>query len=429
MAPSPTGYFHIGSARTALFSYLFARKHGGSFLLRIEDTDKERSKRELETSIYDAMSWLGLSYDGEALRQSERTAIYTSYLEKMIAEGTAYVSKETPVEPGGRTEVIRFKNPNRQVTFHDEIRGDITFDTTELKDFVIAKSLEEPLYHLAVVIDDHEMAVTHVIRGEDHISNTPRQILLQEAIGAMRPIYAHLPLILAPDKSKMSKRKHGETVSIGYYKEQGYLPEAMINFLALIGWNPGTDREIFSLDELVEGFSLERVQKSGAVFNVEKLNWLNREYIKKLPRERVSAEIEKVFPDADKATLEKIEPLILDRIATFADIRGIKESGEFDFFFGQPGYETSLLKTPEFLPETRQLLEKLEPKTWNLEPIKEALWEFATEKGRGKVLWPLRVALTGKEKSPDPFTVAALIGKEETLKRIDHAIEIAQHTS
>ena len=271
MAPSPTGNFHVGSVRTALFNFLFARKNTGKFILRIEDTDKQRSKKEFEDDILKSLKWLGLKYD-ECYRQSERGEVYKSYIKKMLENGTAFESEEE------EKKVIRFKNPNKKVKFNDLVRGEIEFDTTELKDFVIAKSVDEPLYHLAVVIDDFESGITHVIRGEDHISNTPRQILIQEAIGATRPIYAHLPLILAPDRSKLSKRKHGESVSLDYYRNKGYSPEAIINYLALLGWNPGTEQEIFTLDELIKVFDLSRVHKGGAIFDEKKLAWVNRQH-------------------------------------------------------------------------------------------------------------------------------------------------------
>ena len=256
-APSPTGFLHIGGVRTALFSYLFAKQNKGDFVLRIEDTDKERNKEEWTEDLISDLAWLGLKHDVFA-KQSERFDIHKKYLQKLIESGHAYISKETPTEPGQRDEVIRFKNPNKKVTINDLIRGEVTVDTTDLNDFVIARSMDEPLYHLAVVIDDFEMGVTHVIRGEEHLSNTPRQILIQEAIGAPRPIYAHIPLVLAPDRSKLSKRKHGESVSLTYYREQGYLPEAILNFVAMIGWNSGTDQEIFSLDELIKEFKIEK---------------------------------------------------------------------------------------------------------------------------------------------------------------------------
>ena len=268
MAPSPTGNFHVGGARTALFNFLFARKNNGKFILRIEDTDKERSKKEFEDDIFESLEWLGLKYD-EFYRQSERGEIYKNYVEKMLNNDSVYEAED---------KVIRFRNPNKKVKFNDLVRGEIEFDTTELKDFVIAKSADEPLYHLAVVIDDCESGITHVIRGEDHISNTPRQILIQEAIGAPRPLYAHLPLILTQDRSKLSKRKHGESVSLGYYRDKGYSPEAVINYLALLGWNPGTEQEIFTLEELINVFDLARVHKGGAIFDEKKLAWVNRKH-------------------------------------------------------------------------------------------------------------------------------------------------------
>lgn len=301
-APSPTGPLHIGSARTALFNYIFAKQNGGQFILRIEDTDRERSQPAYEQDIRDGLAWLGIVPDTE-YRQSERTEIYQRHLNVLIERRAAYVSKEqkksTPLPPpflkegvGGRispsvekemVEVVRFKNPNKRVSFQDLIRGEVSFDTTELKNFVIARSITEPLYHLAVVVDDFEMCITHIIRGEDHISNTPRQILIQEALGAPRPVYAHIPLIFAQDRSKLSKRKHGKAVSLAHYRAQGILPEAMTNFLALLGWHPSASdaSEVLSFDQLVAQFRLERVQKGGAVLDANKLNWLNRQYLKK----------------------------------------------------------------------------------------------------------------------------------------------------
>jgi len=277
MAPSPTGNLHIGTARTALFNYLFAKQNGGKFILRIDDTDTERSTKAFEQNILDGLKWLGISYD-ELFRQSERTNIYISYLKKMIDNGSIYMSKEEVKEEGQRPEVIRLKNPNKKIVFDDLVRDQIEFDTTELGDFVVAKSIEEPLYHLASVVDDLEMGVTHVIRGEDGISNTPRQILIQEAMRAPRPIYAHLPLILASDRSKLSKRKHGEMVWIDTYKDKGYSARAIINYLALLGWNPGTEQEIFTLEELITIFDLSRVHKGGAIFDEKKLAWVNRKH-------------------------------------------------------------------------------------------------------------------------------------------------------
>ena len=281
-APSPTGPLHIGGARTALFNYIFAKQTGGTFILRIEDTDIERSEKKYEDDIRDGIAWLGITPDA-VYRQSERTALYRKHLEKLIVSGAVYMSQEKKKDGEGEVEIVRFKNPNKRLTFNDLVRGEVSFDTTELKDFVIAKSITEPLFHLAVVVDDFEMGITHIIRGEDHLSNTPRQILIQEALGAPRPLYAHLPLILASDRSKLSKRKHGEAVSLAYYRAQGIRPEALVNFLALLGWHPSASdaSEILSFDELVAQFDLSRVQKGGAVLDANKLNWLNRQYAKR----------------------------------------------------------------------------------------------------------------------------------------------------
>ncbi len=429
MAPSPTGNLHIGTARTTLFNYLFAKKFGGKFILRIEDTDKERSTKEFEKNILDGLAWLGFSFD-EFARQSERTEIYKAYLEKLIRDGHAYISKEIPKEEGQRSEVVRFKNPRKKIKFDDLIRGEVEFDTTELGDFVVAKSLEEPLYHLAVVVDDHQMGITHIIRGEDHISNTPRQILIQEAIGAKRPVYAHLPLILDPDRKKLSKRKHGEAVSVDYYKKEGFLPEAFLNFMAFLGWNPGTEKEIFTLRELIEAFSVEGLQKSGAIYNIEKLRWFNKEHIKRMSFKNLENLIKESFTKRypAKEIPQKIINLVAERLEVLSDIDRIISEGEFDYFFEKPDINLEKLIWKEDTSEnTKKYLEKVE----NLikdssgtteEYYKALLMPYAEEAGRGNVLWPLRFSLSGKEKSPDPFTLISILGKEETLERIKSTI-------
>jgi len=394
--------------------------------LRIEDTDTERSKKEYEQDILDSLTWLGLTHD-EIFRQSERTNIYKKHLKSLIDKGFAYISKEEPKEEGQRSEVIRFKNPNKKITFTDLIRGEITFDTADLKDFVIAKSLEEPLYHLAVVVDDFEMGITHIIRGEDHISNTPRQILLLEALGAPRPLYAHIPLILDAQKAKLSKRKHGEMVSLAYYRNRGYTPEAIINFMALLGWNPGTKEEIFSLDELIKFFDLSKVQKGGAIFNIEKLNWIQKEYIRRLPEEIVKNKVSEVFVGISAECLKSLVPVIRERITTLSDIETLK-NGEFDFVQKKPDIKTDMLlwkesnkeKTVHHLEEVIKLLENIS--AWTSEEIKKVVFPYADKEGRGEVLWPFRFSLSGKEKSPDPFTLSAILGKDETLGRIKAAI-------
>ena len=432
--PSPTGLLHMGNARTLLFNYLFAKQNKGQIVFRLEDTDKERSKEEYSQDIIDNLKWLGIEPDSfVAIRQSERGAIYKKYLEKMISEDKAYFSKERVVEKGQRDQVIRFKNPNKKIVFNDLIRGDIEFDTTELKDFVIAKSLEEPIYHLAVVVDDYEMGVSHIIRGDDGISNTPRQSLIQEAIGAPRPIYAHLPLILAQDKTKLSKRKHGEKVSVTFYRNAGYLPEAVINFLALIGWNPGDEREIFSKEELVKEFSMDKVQKGGGIFNVERLDWYNGQYIRKIETEKLAKMLLEHLPeDWKKKAIGnypywlKIVDLEKNRITKLSDIKeGI------GYFFNEPEYAKEMLlwkkepnieKTKKHLQEVVKLVSALSENEFNQEKIKETVWNYADKEGKGNVLWPMRVALTGMDKSPDPFIVAGVLGKNKTIQRLNNAI-------
>ncbi len=422
MAPSPTGKFHIGSARTALFSYLFSRHHNGKFILRIEDTDKERSKPEFEANIIESFEWLGLKYD-EFYRQSERTEIYKEQLKKLIDSGSAYVSKEEIKEVGDREEVIRFKNPNIKIKFEDVVLGDIEFDTTDLGDFVIAKDLETPLYHLTVVVDDGLMGVSHVIRAQEHLSNTPRQILILEALGFARPIYAHIPLVLAPDKTKMSKR-HGATALLDF-RDMGYLPEAVLNFLAFLGWNPGTEQELFSLEELVKEFSLEKVQKSGGVFNIEKLNWYNKEYIKKMSQEVLLTEIKK-YLDWPEDMIMRAKEAIVERINKFSDL---SDEAEFGFYKTLPDYSAENLiwkksdkeKTLVHLEKMRDMLSNAD--FTSVDSIKNAVWDYVEVNGRGDVLWPTRFALSGKDKSPDPITLAYIFGKEETIKRISLAID------
>ncbi len=434
--PSPTGHLHIGTARTALFNYLFAKKHGGIMVFRSEDTDKTRSTKAFEEEIIAGLHWLGLTWDNtEVVRQSERAVIYREHLLKLIENGTAYISKEeSKNNPGEMVEVVRLRNPNKVITFNDLIRGDITFDTTELGDVVIARNLDDALYHFTVVVDDHLMGVTHVIRGEDHISNTPRQILIQEALGISRPVYAHLPLILASDRSKMSKR-HG-AVALNSYKDLGYTKEAIINYLALLGWNPGTDKELFTLHELEEQFSVENIQKSGAVFDIKKFDWFNKEHLRSLTVEEfitylnlanttdVPAELNPTAP-----FFSKLAPLIQERVHTRGEFINEVAKGEYDFAFKTPtDYEANMLawKNDSSYTAAKPRLETAITLLSNAdftspETIKTALWTYAEEIGKGELLWPLRIALSGKQQSPDPFTIAYIIGQEETLLRIKNA--------
>ena len=426
-APSPTGQFHLGGVRSALYNYLFAKQNKGTYILRSEDTDKERSKKEYEDDFLELFEWLGLKPD-QFFRQSERTEIYKKYLEKMIADGFAYVSKEEVKEAGQRSEVIRFKNPNKKIIFSDIILGEISFDTTDLKDFVIARSLTEPLYHLTVVIDDSEMAITHVIRGQEHIANTPRQILIQEAIGASRPLYAHLPLILGKDRAKLSKRDP-EVISALEYRDLGYLPEALINFMALIGWNPGGEQEVFTLVELIKKFDIRKTQKSGGIFNSEKLDWLNKEHMKLLLPKEIERNILKWLPDEIKNP--KLVPIIFERISKWSDVKEMVQRGELDFFSKKPKYVREKLVYKNFSPEkisnnlkqAINILQALSEKDFTKENVKKSLMQIADKlENRGELLHPVRYALSGKDQSPDPFTIAEILGKNETLSRLQKAI-------
>ena len=424
IAPSPTGFLHVGTARTALFNYLFAKHEGGKFVLRIEDTDQERSDKKYEKDIIEGLKWLGIDWD-EFYRQSERVDLYKKYLKKLIDTGAAYISQE---KEGERKEVVRFKNSGKKIVFEDSIRGNIKFDTAELGDFVIAKSEDEPLYNFAVVVDDAETEISHVIRGEDHISNTPKQILLQEALDFKTPIYAHLPLILGSDKSKLSKR-HGAT-SVIEYKEAGYLPEALFNFMALLGWNPGTEQEIFSREELIKVFSLDKVQKAGAIFDTQKLDWMNGEYIrKKSPRELLelaSPFLGDFMKNHPQQFLEKIIALEQPRLKKLSEL-----SEKADYFFKEPEYDASLLKWKNMadaeikksLETSKQILEQMSDKDFNKDNLEKAFLERAG-KDRGELLWPLRVALSGRKASPGPFEIMEILGKAKSVARINLALNM-----
>ena len=427
-APSPTGFMHLGVYRTAIFSYLYAKKNGGSFVLRIEDTDKERSKKEYEENIIESLAWLGLEYD-VFYRQSEHLDTHKKYLEKMIKEGSAYVSKEIAKDGSGvMKELVRFKNPNIDVTFHDEIKGDVTINTTDLGDFVIAKNLEEPLFHLAVVVDDFEAGITHVIRGEDHTSNTPRQILIQRAIGAPTPVYAHLPLVLDTDKLKLSKRRGA--LPVIEYRKLGYLPRARLNGVGFVGWKPGTEQEIFTHDELVGAFDFKKVQESPAVFNQEKLDWFNKEHMKKLSHEELKQNIFFYLPEALQK--EKLIPIIADRISKWSDVDEMMKRGELDFFYKAPEYDKDKLifknsnkeNTKKALEIAMKVLSDIEEYKFTQENIKNSLMLVAENMGsRGELLHPVRFCLSGLDKSPDPFIISEILGKNETLQRLQNAME------
>lgn len=490
LAPSPTGPLHIGTARTALFNYLFARQSRGSFVLRVEDTDRERSKKKWEKDILEHLAWLGLDWDEgpdkggpfAPYRQSERTEIYTPYIKQLLDQGQAYycfctkdelaAQKEYQASIGeppryigrcrnidpeevrarlkrGEEAVIRLKvSSDKVISFQDQICGQTDFSSSELGDFIIAKGLKEPLYNLAVVIDDYLMKITHVIRGADHISNTPKQILIAEALDLPQPQYAHLPLVLSPNRRKLSKRE--EVVAVSDYYKQGYLPQALVNFIILLGWNEGADREMYSMEELIEKFSLDKVQRSGGIFDLKRLNWMNGYYIRQeslpvltqmcIPYLIKSGHLEELPDEARKyrikdtkevislGYLEKVIGLYQERLKVLSEIPEL-----VDYFFKkQLDYQPELLiwkdrdkkEIKNALNRAIKALSGLK-KDWTLEKINEALLGAAEEVGdRGTLLWPVRVALTGKENSAGPFDVAYVLGPEKTIQRLEQAVKL-----
>ncbi len=432
-APSPTGLLHAGNYRTAIFAYLFARHYGGSFILRIEDSDRKRSKKEYEENIFASLAWLGLECDA-TFRQSDHHLRHQAVLLELIDRGLAYVSKERSKEEGERSEVIRFKNPGTNVTFTDVVRGSITMNTTDLGDFVIAKGMNEPIFHLVNVVDDIDEKVTHIVRGEDHVSNTPRQMLIYEALGATPPTYIHLPLVLAPDRSKLSKRKGA--VPLLEYRERGYLPQALLNYLTLVGWNPGTDEEIFTKAELIDRFTEAQIQKSGAIFDEQKLLWFNREHMLRMSPETFWEHAEDFLSEETVTMLDtknlwrEVVAVMRERAHTFEEVRNLDSSGEFKYFYTAPQYDAKLLlwkkdpvikHTHDRLHNAVEILKNIPEDAWSANAVKTALMEYAETEGKGEVLWPIRVALSGRDKSPDPFTIAGIIGKNESQRRLEQA--------
>lgn len=435
MAPSPTGKLHIGTARTALFNWLYAKRHGGTLVLRIEDTDSERSTPEFEKDIIDQLKWLGITWDEGPIRQSERLPIYEKYLKQLIAEGRAYwcnctkddleAKRKSMMEAGiaprydghcrdqkvqeNANAVIRFVMPECALSFNDLIRGKIEFNTALIGDIVIAKGLRNPLYNFAVTVDDHEMAITHVIRGEDGIPNTPKQLALQEALGFKRPHYAHIPLILDAERAKMSKRN--SATALKEYADAGYLPEAIVNFLALLGWHPVDNREMFAISDLVALFDIERAQRAGAVFSLEKLNWMNAHYIKKMANGEIAV---KIGWEPSEKNL-KLVALLKSRVATLNDF-----ATHGAIFFALPDYDAALLAWKEMAPDAIAA---------SLKRCEDAIGEgrgadiskIAEQYGKGETFWPLRVALSGQKESPSPRELLDVLGREEALKRIEHA--------
>jgi glutamyl-tRNA synthetase len=463
IAPSPTGPFHIGTARTALFNFLYAKKNGGDFILRIEDTDKIRSQKHFEKNIIESLDWLGLKQDEGPIvggkhgpyRQSERTEIYKKYLKKLLESGSAFYcfeeqkmgvektkgfrevhfskDRNTPLKEAekrvkaGESYVIRFKCPEKEIIiFGDLIRGKIEVNTETIGDFSIAKNFNEPLYNFAAVIDDQEMEISHVIRGEDHISNTPKQILLQRALGFNVPKYAHLPLILGPDKTKLSKRHN--SVSLEDYENDGYLSEAMINFMVFLGWNPGTEEEIFDLAGMIDRFSIKKVHLAGAVFNLNKLDWINGHYIRNFPLKTIVGLSKRYFKEElNKKMFERVIDVSRGRLKKLSDL-----PRDTKFFFEKPDFDISILAWKDMkeieikksLEQSLVVFTKLKDADFTVSKLEVILLKEAKSfnDDRGRLLWPLRAVLTGVSASPSPFEVASILGKKESIKRIKQGI-------
>lgn len=451
-APSPTGHLHIGGARTALFNWLLARKHGGRFVLRIEDTDALRSTEEFTQAILSAMTWLKLDWDGELTFQSQRKDLHRRYIDQMLAEGQAYwchckpedldERRQKAMAAGGKPKydglcrdrdlgpapgaVVRFKGPEDGETgWTDLIKGPVVFDNRELDDLIILKSDGMPTYNLAVVVDDVDMKITHIIRGDDHVNNTPRQILLYRAIGAPLPLFAHVPMILGADKTRLSKR-HGAT-SVMAYKEMGYLPQALNNYLARLGWSHG-DQEIFSLEEMRQLFDLAHVGRSAGVFNPEKLDWLNSHYIKETRPEDLGELVwpylaAKGYAHPERETLVKIMLTVRERGKTLPEL-----AAKAEFYFQDPPpldpKAAAKVLTPENLVILSQMREALKaPLT--AEGFESLIRGLAEGKGvkLGAVAQPLRVALTGQTASPGLFEILEILGPEKTLARVDAVLK------
>ncbi len=434
--PSPTGALHIGNARTALYNWLLARGHGGQLVLRIEDTDRERSTPENVQTIFDALEWLGIDWDEGPTYQAQNAERHAEVVEQLIAGGHAYRSTAGPDEVkafkeqhGNRgfrgedegTGAVRLRVPDEGVTVvEDVIRGESPFENALLDDLVIARGDGTPVYHLAVVVDDADAGITHVVRGADHYSNTPKQMLIQQAMGAPTPVYAHLPLLHGPDGKKLAKR-HGAT-SVQDLRDAGYLPEAVLNYLALLGWGYDEETTFHSIEELQQRFSLERVSKAPAVFDEQKLRWMNGRYLRELDLDDLTGRLESL---TGRSGLRGAVEISQDKISTLSEFWPLSH-----FFFDGPADDPAarekVLEAPggkEALAAVRTALADV-PEPWNQENLEVALGNVADQLGvkRKNVFQPLRVALTGTTVSPGIFETVALLGRDETLARVDHAL-------
>ena len=467
-APSPTGFLHVGGARTALYNWLLARKHGGTFILRIEDTDRSRSSDEMTVAILDGMKWLGLLWDEGPYHQADGFARHKADAQRMLAAGHAYRcfctqsevearkaaaprdSKEAyhydrrclltvSVEESGKRAAagepfaIRFKVPEGKTSWPDAVHGVTEFDNGSIEDFVILRSDGTPIYNLAVVSDDIEHRITHVIRGDDHISNTPKQILIYQALGTEPPIFAHVPMILGPDGKRLSKR-HGAT-AVGEYQDHGILPDAMVNFLALLGWAPGDDREILSREEMIVLFSLEAINKKSAVFDTAKLEWMNGQYLARMTAHELEPLVRAQLP-ADAAA---VEATWLRELIDLLKIRARTVTGLAEqivpYLRDPVTYEAEAVQKQWKQPaEAAERIQKVRAQLpdaahWTHDELEKSLRELAEREGvgAGKLIHPLRVAVVGNNASPGIFDVMKLLGRERTMRRIDDALaQLAQ---
>lgn len=460
-APSPTGYLHVGGARTALFNWLLARREGGTFVLRIEDTDRDRSSESHTRAILEGMEWLGLDWDEGPLFQSEGVDRHRADGERLLREGKAYRDFTDPAALRAEAEArgighpsilarekadalgpeeaerragadephaIRLRVPAGETRWNDLVHGEMVFRNEDLDDLVILRSDGTPIYNLAVVSDDHHMAITHVIRGDDHLSNTPKQILLYEALGYPVPLFGHVPMILGPDGKRLSKR-HGAT-AVGEYRHQGILPAAMVNFLALLGWSPGDDREVMSRDELVACFSLDRVVRKSAVFDVRKLEWLNGQHLSRIPAAELVSQVQDLLAaggqsGADEALLAGLVDLLKVRARTVDDLATQVGAYLAEPPVRDPAAVEKHWKDREATLRTLVALgEGLSSTSWEEGPLEEQVRGLAEGMGvgAGKLIHPLRVAVTGQAVSPGIFEVLVVLGRERVLSRLSEAV-------
>lgn len=469
-APSPTGFMHVGNVRTAIFAYLWAKKNNGTFILRIEDTDKDREVVGSKEHIQEALQWLKINWDEgpgtggphAPYIQSERLLLYRKYAQILIDKGYAYVDgmteeeaeelrkqsekeekpflyrefrKESKEKYTGIGQTLRFKIQTVEKTYwNDVVFGDLSAGEEALDDFVLLKADGYPTYNFAHLVDDIEMQVTHVMRGQEFISSTPKYLALYKALEKTPPIFVSMPHILGDNGQKKLGKRDGAK-DILEYRTDGYEPEALFNFLAFLGFNPGGEKEVYTHDELIKVFDIYRIQKSGARFNDDKLNWFNKEHIKLMNQEEKVLRIKNCIPEKFNTSdelLVKIEPILTERISTWGELKKACEEGEFDYFFqnriindtSKVNWKTQDSQTTnKYLSEIYTILHASEEFT-SSDTVKTLIWPLTEKYGRGEVLWPLRYVLSGRDKSPDPFILSYILGKNETLKRVEKYLNL-----